>query len=101
MASAAAPPGPQTTELRLRLLHGPGAQGRGAPYALRLKAQASTTVLAKSGHYLLVPTPKEADSAASNTWAQVLKDEAFKAEVLSRTPLRRIGQPKEVAGESA
>ncbi|KAG1666969.1 hypothetical protein FOA52_004252 [Chlamydomonas sp. UWO 241] len=29
---------------------------------------------------------------------QVLKDETFKAEVLARTPMRRIGQPQEVAG---
>lgn len=38
---------------------------------------------------------------ATDLALQVLKDESFKAEVLSRTPLKRIGQPEEVAGLTA
>ena len=32
---------------------------------------------------------------------QVLQDAEFKAEVVSRTPMRRVGQPEEVAGVMA
>ena len=32
---------------------------------------------------------------------QVLQDEEYKAKVLSRTPLKRVGQPHEVSGEQS
>ncbi|PNH12845.1 Tropinone reductase [Tetrabaena socialis] len=38
---------------------------------------------------------------ATDLALQVLKDESVKAEVLSRTPMRRIGQPEEVSGAVA
>ncbi|KAG2501667.1 hypothetical protein HYH03_000170 [Edaphochlamys debaryana] len=38
---------------------------------------------------------------ATDLALQVLKDESFKAEVLSRTPMKRIGEPEEVAGAVA
>ncbi|GIL57486.1 hypothetical protein Vafri_12714 [Volvox africanus] len=38
---------------------------------------------------------------ATDLALQVLKDESVKADVLSRTPMKRIGQPEEVAGTVA
>ncbi|GIL92654.1 hypothetical protein Vretimale_19463 [Volvox reticuliferus] len=38
---------------------------------------------------------------ATDLALQVLKDESVKADVLSRTPMKRIGQPEEVAGTIA
>ena len=32
---------------------------------------------------------------------QVLQDDEYKAKVLSRTPLKRVGQPHEVSGEQS
>jgi NAD(P)-dependent dehydrogenase (short-subunit alcohol dehydrogenase family) len=48
----------------------------------------------------LILTTLCSPARARGSLSQVLKDETFKAEVLALTPMRRIGQPQEVAGTS-
>lgn len=78
---------------------GPTAMGSGSIYALtkaalNQMAKSFTCEWAKDGVRAIAVAPWYTDTPLAQ---QVLKDESFKAKVLERTPMNRIGQPEEVA----